>query len=181
MPRQSSRQANKRGEPVMKLEKLRHHVLEGMRSFVNDPPGSNFQEGYLNALEQTLQFIDGVGVPCRVVYGGNNRGRAGLSKAEIDKLCVGYYERGSVDLSKPPYHGSKRTHETTVIELRKHLRDQVRRHEHDLPDSDFIYGYLAALQEMRRVLNNVPSWRLNFKISAQPNTQPSRGTISVRV
>ena len=152
----------------MNVKIFRHHVLEGIRSFVKDLPNSEFQEGYLNALEQMLQFVDRAEVPCCVFYDGTYRGRAGLTEAEVGRLCVGYYQHGSSELPNLPCRDDRRSGDVTPVGLRKHLLTQITEHEHDSPDSDFFYGYLAALQEMWRVLDNVPSWRLNF----EPNIEP---------
>ena len=80
---------------AMKVEILRHHVLEGMRSFVIYPPNNNFQQGFVDALERTLRFIDEVELPWDVFYGGNYGGHLGLGEAEIGELCVGQYQRNS--------------------------------------------------------------------------------------
>jgi hypothetical protein len=111
----------KEEKQAMKLEKLRHHVLEGIRSFASDPPTTDFQEGFLDALESFLSLID-----------------------NIDREA-------------------RREEHITLKKVRECLRYEL--NFKDAPsDCDYIFGWRAAFEEIRRVLNYVPSYRLQFKV-----------------
>jgi hypothetical protein len=115
-----------RGEEVMKLEKLRHHVLEGIGLFASDPPSTMFWEGFLDALESLLNFTD-------------ERG----------------YKAGS---------------HFALEDVREYLGRELA-YADDPSDSEYIYGWRCALEEVRRVMRYVPSYRLQFKVSADTKAE----------
>jgi hypothetical protein len=153
----------------MKLEKIRHHVLEGMRLFVKEPPDSEFQEGFLASLEAVLRKIDDADVPGDVFYAGNNDCRGGLTPEELEKLCFEIFDKGkSVEWSKTQHEPRKVEQTATLAKVRGYLLRELNVKD-DPSDSDYIFGWRVALEEVRRVLNHVPSYRLQFKVSPEPN------------
>ena len=156
----------------MKLEKLRHHVLEGMRLFVEESPKTKFQEGFLHSLEAVLTKIDDADTPGDVFYAGNGPGHVGLSADEVQKLPVGVFDKQkSVEWSKMR-HGpaTPKDDAATNKQLREYLRRELA-YKYDPCDSDYNYGWRCALEEVRRVMRYVPSYRLQFKVSAEPKSE----------
>jgi hypothetical protein len=157
----------------MNIASFRHHVLEGLRSFVLiGPPNNCFQQGVVDALEHTLRFIDEVELPWDVFYGGTHGNRVGLSEAEIGELCVGQYKKDSADLSKMASRSTATGgHVLTTNKLRKRLQHELRLNEYDPYDTEYTYGYRAGIEELRRVMDGLPCSRLNFKFPAPLNAE----------
>jgi hypothetical protein len=153
----------------MKLEKLRHHVLEGMRLFVKEPPDSCFQEGFLAALEAVLRKIDDADVPGNIFYAGNSSGHFGLGADEVRKLPIEVSDKQKSVESSKMRHGPGRAKQRA--DANKKLREYLLRElnvKDDPSDSDYIYGWCCALEEVRGVMNYVPSYRLQYKVSPEP-------------
>jgi hypothetical protein len=151
----------------MKTETLRHHVLLGMRLFVKDRPDSAFQKGLLHALEQILQILDHVHVPNDVFYAGNASGQVGLSEDEVQKLLTvgGFDEQRSLEWSKMRHGSEGSGHAETIVEVRDFVRSQLNSRDDDPSDTDYIFGWRAACEEVQRVMNYMPSRRLQYKVS----------------
>jgi hypothetical protein len=121
--------------------------------FVKEPPDSEFQEGFLASLEAVLRKIDDAYAPGDVFYAGNNSGHGGLTPEELEKLRFEIFEKGkSVEWSKTQHEPRKAEQTATVAKVREYLLRELNVKD-DPSDSDYIFGWRVALEEVRRVLN----------------------------